>query len=352
MTDEIYRVIKRLTFIPDNNKNLNMHIKKLFALLALPAMLVAANPSHATTINLNSSNEGGNSDFSGELLETSCAKVGVVMYHGRGSSPTGPVVEEIRNSLNRAGYTTLSIANPVPLNAQTDFTSYVNDVSSNNYVFPEAYARMRTAINLLQSLGVEEVVVAGFSLGSRLATAHVARGQIDELPVLGLLGIGMFGTSIDPLNVSTTLDEVSVPVIDIYGDADSNAVNTAAARLSAYNSGSGVNYTQTVMPCVSSPNCHQLAGLKGDDSMPLEVAVNAWMQAVAPASQIPGCTTISQTPATIPDAGSSALNIYLTPLFMFLLLILRRLRTGRNYGPSTSLSRSSKLQQSAWMWPG
>jgi len=50
---------------------------------------------------LNSTAENGRDLFTGELLETSCAKVGVVMYHGRGSTPTGPVVEEIRTSLNR-----------------------------------------------------------------------------------------------------------------------------------------------------------------------------------------------------------------------------------------------------------
>jgi len=36
-------------------------------------------------------------------------------------------------------------------------------------VFSEAYVHMRTAIIQLQALGVEEVVVAGFSLGSRLS---------------------------------------------------------------------------------------------------------------------------------------------------------------------------------------
>lgn len=301
----------------------------VFSILVLPVLLVATITSHAVTVSLNSANEGGNSVFSGELLETNCSKVGVVMYHGRGSSPSGPVVEEIRNSLNRAGYTTLSIENPVPLNGLTDFTSYVKDVGTDNYVFPEAFARMRTAINHLQSLGAEEVVVAGFSLGSRLATAHVARGQIDEIPILGLLGIGMYGTSIEPLNVSTTLDEVTMPVIDIYGDVDTNAVNTAPARLSAYNTGSGVNYTQTVIPCIGGLNCHQLEGLKGDDSMPLEININAWMQAVAPASLVSGCvtdTTPATTQPTSGGGGSSAFNAYLTLLFMFLLPVFRAIK--------------------------
>lgn len=209
-------------------------IKSLVSLLFAASLLILPiTQSYAGSIKLDSCTEGGRGVFSGELLESSCASVGVVIFHGRGASPTGPVVEELRTSLHRAGYTTLSIENPKPLNGMTDFQSYVDDVNGDNFVFPEAYARMRAAINYFQSLGVQQIVVAGFSMGSRLATAHVARGQKNELQILGLIGIGMYGTSIEPLNISSTLDEVSVPVYDLYGDVDTNAVNTAVARATA-----------------------------------------------------------------------------------------------------------------------
>jgi len=297
---------------------------KTSSFITLQILIALILPVHAATITLNSTAESGNSSFSAELLTSSCAKVGVVMFHGRGSTPTGPVVAEISGSLNRAGYTTISIDNPLPLNQQTDFNSYINDVNSDNYVFPEAYARMRTAINHLQSIGVEEVVVAGFSLGSRLATAHVARGQIDELPVLGLIGVGMYGTSIDPLNISTTVDEVTVPVLDVYGDADSNAVNTALARQNAYNSGTGTSYTQISLACISGLNCHQLEGIKGNDSQLFEIELNAWMQSFAPASVVSGCTpdtTSNSTPERANSTGSLEL------LFIGLFLVVLALRT-------------------------
>lgn len=285
----------------------------------LSVLLITALPSQAANISLNSTDEGGSGSFSGELLESSCAKTGVVMFHGRGSTPTGPVVEELRTSLNRAGYTTLSIDNPIPASGTTDFSSYEADVDN---VFTETYARMRAAINHLQTLGVKDIVVAGFSLGSRFATAHVARGQVDELPILGLIGVGMYGNKIEPFNVADTLDEVSVPVIDIYGDNDASAVDTAAARLAAYNSGSGLNYTQTEFTCLLGLNCHQLEGLKGDDSMPLEVDINAWMQAVAPASVLPDCPSSDTTSdTTTSSGGGSALNIYLTLIFLLLPLL-------------------------------
>lgn len=295
---------------------------KISPFITLQILLALILPVHATTITLDSTAESGNSSFSAELLTTSCAKVGIVMFHGRGSTPTGPVVTEISDSLNRAGYTTLSIANPLPLNQQTDFNSYIDDVNANNYVFPEAYARMRTAINHLESQGVEQVVVAGFSLGSRLATAHVARGQIDELPIIGLVGVGMYGTSIEPLNISTTIDEVSVPVLDVYGDTDTNAVNTAVTRQNAYNAGTGTNYTQSSLVCISGLNCHQLEGIKGDDSKLFEIELIAWMQSFAPASVISGCTPVTTTNSPSETGSSGSFELF----FIGMLLVALALR--------------------------
>lgn len=290
--------------------------------ITLPFLLIISATSLAVPIDLNSTSEGGNSAFSGELMASSCSDTGVVMFHGRGSSPSGPIVMELSSSLNRAGYTTLSIDNPLPLNQQVDFNSYVNDINTDNYVFPEGYARMRSAINYLQSLGVEKIVIAGFSLGSRLSTAHVARGQVDELPVIGLIGIGMYGTSIDPLNISFTLDEVNVPVLDLYGDVDINAVNTASSRLAAYNTGTGVSYTQSVIACIIGLNCHQLEGNKGDDNKQFEIAINSWMQSFAPASVITDC---EQTLANSTKSDSGSLSL----VFIGLLIIITALRFKR-----------------------
>ena len=179
---------------------------------------------------------------------------------------------------------------------------------------------MRTAINHLQSVGIEQVVVAGFSLGARLTTAHVARGQIDELPIIGLIGIGMYATSIDPLNISETLDEVNIPVLDIYGSTDTNAVNTALSRLNAYNSASGLSYTQTPLTCINGLNCHQLEGLKGDDSKMFEVEINAWMQTFAPATVHSGCTveTTSSSSSQNASGGGSLSLLFIGLLFLAL----------------------------------
>ena len=151
-------------------------------------------------------------------------------------------------------------------------------------MFLETYARIRTAINELETKGSTRVVIIGFSLGSRMAAAHVAgvRGQVDELPIVGLIGIGMYAgaSDPDPLKTTLTLDEVVIPVLDIYGDNDTNSATTAVARKAAYDSGTGTAYTQMSLSCdagLATNDCHKLVNLKGSSTSPLEVAVSNWI---------------------------------------------------------------------------
>lgn len=241
--------------------------------------------------------------FNGLLLEgSSSPKVGVVMFHGRGANPDGAVVRELRATLNNSGYTTLSIENPIPADyngngSATDFADYVADISSGgaNYVFPEAYERLNASISLLQSQGVEQIVIAGFSLGSRLASAFVANGQVaGNAPVVGLIGVGMYGNSLGLLNPLYQLGDITVPILDLFGDNDTNAVNTAAAKKAAYG-GAASDYTQVVLDCadtVIGNDCHKLkGGLRGAEDRPFEIAVNSWIKDVAPLS-VPEASSI------------------------------------------------------------
>ena len=85
--------------------------------------------------------------------------------------------------------------------------------------------------------------------------------------------------------MALTLDEITVPVLDIYGDADTTAVNTAAARLNAYNTGVGTSYTQIAVECtLGFPDCvdHQFNGHRGPSNPVLENTVANWMAIHAP----------------------------------------------------------------------
>lgn len=267
-----------------------MNSRYLFLLGVLVVfMLGIAASAHAIPVTLSTSS--GN--FDGLLLEgADSPNVGVVLLHGRGGNSDSAVVRQLRTSLNNSGYTTLSIADPIPADANgngvaTDFSDYVADLYGANTVFPDMHERVQASLAYFAGLGIDQVVIAGFSLGSRFATEYVARGQRPgDLPIAGLIGVGMYGTSIDPYNISLTLDELTVPVLDVFGNMDSNAVNTAAARRAAYG-GNAADYTQVQLTCpagVVGNNCHKLSGLKGADDRPLETTVRTWIQHVAPLS--------------------------------------------------------------------
>lgn len=290
----------------------------IFACLFIGA-LGWASSLPAVEIQLSSIAEGGSSNsFTGLLLEGSGnPDVGVVLMHGRESHPDGPVVHQLRYALNSAGYTTLSIDNPQagvdsPPNGNfRDFSDYVADVgSATPYAFPEAYARVRTAINHLQSLGVEKIVVVGFSMGSRFMAAHVALGQVDELEIAGFVGIGMYASGPGVLNHSNTLASVTVPVLDMYGDGDTSAESTAPDRLAAYH-GDAQDYTVVVLDCaagLSADQCHQLNGLKsnnGESCQPLEQSVLSWITTSLPLANSQGMGVCAFDSSGNPGGGAT-----------------------------------------------
>jgi hypothetical protein len=111
-------------------------------LAALPSTTPAA-PMDVALV-LDSSGFGGGGLFPGILREgEGSPSTGVILLHGRGAHPDSHVVGPLRNSLNALGYTTLSIALPVPADSnangvQTDFADYVADVPGVNYAFPSS----------------------------------------------------------------------------------------------------------------------------------------------------------------------------------------------------------------------
>ncbi len=208
-----------------------------------------------TPLTLNSVTNGGSDSFSSVLRQgAGYPTVGVILLHGRGESLyDGHVILPLRLALNAVGYTTLSIDTPVPkfpppLPVPADPYNYSNfqfDASTGaNYVFPELYARIRSATDELKSLGIGKAVLIGFSLGSRMGSAYMHYGSAGSIPIVAFAGIGMGRDAVaSVLDTPTSLTGVTVPVLDLYGSLDNSDVVgvNAIARKSAY---SGCSYAQ------------------------------------------------------------------------------------------------------------
>jgi len=304
--------------------------------------------AQAATISLST----GTETFNGLLLEGSNnPNVGVIFFHGRQSNRDGDVVRHLRKSLNADGYTTLSIDNPVPDGG----TSTSNYRANESTVESSVYSYFNAAVDSLvaSNSNIDTIVIGGWSLGSRfaLATAAALEQGIttmnSNVTLGGVLGASMW-TGIgetDPttpgnINVFDTVNNLglieSLPVLDLYGDLDSKAADTAADRMNAY-AGSSLNYMQVALGCPDFNNttyftrdsgsavpytegrCHQLRNgfltemdavnqtnadvvLRGSADAPLESTASTWLAETAPLTTVP-------VPAAVWLFGSGLLGL-------------------------------------------
>jgi hypothetical protein len=190
---------------------------------------------------------GGAGLFPAAFLQGVVDQPGIVLMHGRNSHADGAVVGFMRKRLNEHGYTTLSLANPLPPTGD-EFADYVKDLAGGNFVFREAGARLKAAVQALKAKNLPGAYLLGFSMGSRLMASFLAGTDRDQNDIRGFaaLSIGVNGPG--PLNAVNTLRAVSVPMIEICGQADSDVAKSAGERRTAYESSGGPSYTQFVLP--------------------------------------------------------------------------------------------------------
>jgi len=279
----------------------------------------------------------GSETFNGLLLEGSNSpNVGVIFFHGRGQTPNGDVVRQLRQTLNNDGYTTLSIDNPVPVGG----TGFANYLANESVIESQVFSYFNSAVDslLASNSNIDTIVIGGFSLGSRFATATAAAWEqglleIDSNVSLGgLIGVGMYGnigstpaTTPNDINTYDTVNNLSlissVPILDLYGNLDSNAANFATDRMAAFG-GDNLSYTQLALACPDFANntfytrnqgvavsytenrCHQLRNgfldannaasninpdvtLRGSADAPLESTTSQWMKDNIPLTPVP-----------------------------------------------------------------
>ena len=235
----------------------------------------AALGSGGKEIFLDSKPYGGSGRFKAYLLEgKDKPATAVILLHGRHSNPSdGPVVSQLRRGLHEAGYTTLSLANPVP--EKDEFSNYVADIQGKNALFPEAYARLRAGMAALAKLGIADAVLLGFSMGARMHAAFLAEGNAGSLPVRGFVALSNGTNGVGPLNSANSLPKILVPVLDVYGEGDPLSAETAAARKAAYESGMGKSFIQVR---VGNNAPHAFDGSEAE----MGAAVRDWLKKIAP----------------------------------------------------------------------
>ena len=165
----------------------------------------------------------------------------VLVMHGRGFHPDWPeVAAPLRAELPEHGWETLSLQMPV-LGKTAKYYDYVP-------IFPAAFPRIRAGIEFLRERGADLVVLAAHSCSAHMAMEYVRVHGDAEFD--GFIGIGMGATDLgQPMREPFPLAEMTIPVLDLFGDEDYPSVpGKAPGRLAAIRTAGHPRSAQRIVP--------------------------------------------------------------------------------------------------------
>lgn len=182
-------------------------------------------------------------EFMNVYMETEAEKVkgAVIILHGRGFHPDWPkVVRPLRTGLTEDGWDTLSMQMPV-LEKQAKYYDYVP-------IFPEAFPRIEAGIDFLKAEGYKKIVLIAHSCSVHMVMAWVDAKRFRDIDAF--VGIGMGATDYkQPMAKPMPLDQLSVPILDVYGESEYPAVIFGAdQRLDFIERAGNKKSKQTIVP--------------------------------------------------------------------------------------------------------
>jgi predicted esterase len=149
----------------------------------------------------------------------------VILLHDSGEHLDSPgVVSGLRQALPDFGWTTLSLYNPA-------VEANVLDTQNAQDALSATSAAVRAAVNFLNERKQSPIILLGYGAGAVLGCASLATQP--QTSIKGFVAVSLWsgGPEDSVLNTSAQLEKLAVPVLDIYGTRDQDAVlSTAAAR--------------------------------------------------------------------------------------------------------------------------
>ncbi|CAK0759286.1 conserved hypothetical protein [Gammaproteobacteria bacterium] len=198
----------------------------------------------------------------------------VVLLPSPNAHPDSEPISTLRTTLPLHGWHTLAVQLPTVL---TD--SLPADYA---LMLPTACARLREAIHWLDEKRLSNVVVLGHGLGAAVAAACVAEmGDKGVVRGIVLLGAGGGGGSLPPnLDPAASLEKITLPILDLYGEYDHPSVLSGVRTREAGRRNRERPYVQVIVPGAD----HRLTGF--EDVIATRIA--AWLGRHAPGQEIRG----------------------------------------------------------------
>ena len=168
--------------------------------------------------------ESAGHEFMSVYMETEAKDVkgAAIILHGRGFHPDwDKVVKPLRLGLTQEGWSTFSMQMPV-LGKQAKYYDYVP-------VLPEAFPRIEAGIDFLKEEGFEKIVLIAHSCSVHMVMAWVDAKDFRDVDAF--VGIGMGAVDYQqPMARPFPLDQLSVPILDVYGSEEYPAVAHGAKQ--------------------------------------------------------------------------------------------------------------------------
>lgn len=162
---------------------------------------------------------------------------GVILAHDQAAHPDwSEVIHPLRTQLPEHGWETLSLQMPLA----------AADAPANIYqsLVAEAAPRFAFAADTLTQRGIEPIVLIGHGLGADMLAQWLAADPPEQ--VMAFVAIGLAIDPVQPSNATlSALKKIQLPILDIFGSADSRLVtDTAQARKAAARIAKNRWYTQ------------------------------------------------------------------------------------------------------------
>ncbi len=148
---------------------------------------------------------------------------GAILLPDRNTHPDWPqVIAPLRRQLPRFGWATLSIGLP-------PFEPAAGETARETF-FAAATDTINAAIRYLQGRNVKTIVLIGYGTGAVAAAKFLSENSSVEISGFAAVAMPGIADPKSPLNTSTDLQKIPVPVLDLFGTNDNDSVTQSAEK--------------------------------------------------------------------------------------------------------------------------
>ena len=154
--------------------------------------------------------------------EKKLSKGAVIILHDQGGYPNQlQLIKALRTGLPEHNWTTLSVQMPVLEMGANEDDYYA--------LFPEAQARIESAVKYLKDNKIETLVLVGYGLGALMAVYAQSERAVD-VTAIAAISLAVPDKQNQSAQTLEFIKKIKPPLLDIYAEGDQSAVVESAGN--------------------------------------------------------------------------------------------------------------------------